>query len=84
MLRNEAAEILKEVLISCRVLEGRNVKLMPPDAASVLSKGCQIHVEKVNDGVTQSCISRIARKHQLSVHEDGDYLVIYKPKPINQ
>lgn len=80
MMRNEAAEILKEVLISCRVLEGKSVKLMPPNADSVLSKGCQIHFEKVDDGVTQTCINRIARKHRLSVHEDENYSVIYKPK----
>ena len=80
MLRNEATEILKEVLMNCRVLEGKSLKLMPPDADSVLSKGCQIHIEKVSDCITQSCISRIARKHKLAIHEDEGYFVIYKPK----
>jgi hypothetical protein len=80
MLRNEATEILKEVLMSCRVLEGKSLKLMPPDADSVLSKGCQIHIEKVSDFITQSCLNRIARKHKLAVHDDGAYIVIYKPR----
>jgi hypothetical protein len=80
MMRREAAEILKEVLISCRVLEGKSVKLMLPDSDSVLSKGCQIHVQKIDDIVTHSCINRIARKHRLAVHEDEDYFVIYKPR----
>jgi hypothetical protein len=79
MMRSEAAKILKEILVSCRVLEGKSVKLMPPDADSVLSEGCQIHVEKTSDGSEQLCISKIARKHKLSVHEDENYLVIYKP-----
>ncbi len=80
MMRREAAEILKELLLSCMVLEGKSVKLMPPDADSVLSKGCQIHVQKTDDTVTQSCISKIAAKHRLAVHEDEGYFVIYKPR----
>lgn len=40
MLRIEAAEILKEILVTCGNIEGKSIKLMPPDADSVLSKGC--------------------------------------------
>ncbi len=79
MMRTEAVEILKEILVACNTLEGKSIKLMPPDADSVLSEGCQIHVQKTLDGTENTCIIKIAKKHRLLVHEEKDFHVIYKP-----
>jgi hypothetical protein len=78
MERPEAAEILKEILQNCSSLEGRSVKLMPPDADSVLSKGFQIHLQKSNEGIKKNCIYKIAKKHGLQVYDEEDFLVIYR------
>ncbi len=79
MIRFEAAEILKEILVTCGNIEGKSVKLMPPDADSVLSKGCQIHIQKARCDVENLCVRRIAKKYDLSVHVEDNFLVLYKP-----
>ncbi|XHH10294.1 MAG: hypothetical protein ACFCUE_06605 [Candidatus Bathyarchaeia archaeon] len=79
MLRFEAVKILKEMLVGCNSLEGKSVKLMPPDADSVQSVGYQIHVQKRLDGAEKACIIKIAQKHSLSMHDYEDFHVIYKP-----
>ena len=79
MLRFEAAEILKEILVTCDNIEGKSIKLMPPDADSVLSKGCQIHIQKATCDVENSCVRRIAKKYDLAVHVEDTFLVLYKP-----
>jgi len=78
MKRPEAAEILKELLLTCRALEGKSVKLMPPDADSVIADGFQIHVQKTVGDKENMCINRIAKKYSLKVHEDECFLVLYR------
>ena len=79
LIRVEAVKILKEILVSCSNMEGKSVKIMPPGADSVTSKGYQIHIQNLGDGSGNSCIHRIAKKHDLSIRDEGTFFVIYKP-----
>jgi hypothetical protein len=79
VIRVEAAEILKEILVSCGNIEGKSIKLMPPDADSILSKGYHILIYKSKSELENSCIKRIAKNHLLIMHEEENFLVLYKP-----
>jgi len=64
----------------CHHIEGRSVKLIPPDTNSLLSKGYQVHIEtKNNDGLHQ-CLRMIANHNNLAVNSKGGFLIIYKPQ----
>ncbi len=79
MLRVEAAEILKEILLTCGNIEGKSIKLMPHDADSVLSNGYQIHIQKARCDAENVCIRRIAKKYDLALHVEDNFMVLYKP-----
>ncbi len=78
MNRDEAVSVVKEIFDSCKFIEGKNVKLMAPDANNVLSKGCQIHIDSRNDTVLEMCLERLAGKNGLATAKEGQLFVIYK------
>lgn len=77
--REEVLRLFKVIFSRCRHIEGKSLKLMPPDADSVHSKGYQIHISPNNDEALECCIERVAREHMLAVADEGDMLVIFKP-----
>ncbi len=79
MQREEAITAIKEIFYRCPYIEGKSLKLMPPDADSVLSKGCQIHIETRQDITLDNCLAAISQRLNLAVHSEGDLLIIYKP-----
>lgn len=60
-------------------IEGRAIKLMPPGADSVLSKGYQLHIE-VNDSyqILEECVKPIATAKGLTTAKEGQVLEIYR------
>ncbi len=80
MQRTEAIIAIKEIFDRCPHIEGKSLKLMPPDADSVLSKGCQIHIETGKDPTLDNCLATIAQRLNLAVHSEADFLIIYKPR----
>jgi hypothetical protein len=77
--REEVLILLKVLFDQCRHIEGKSLKLMPPNADSVHSKGYQIHISPNNDEALEHCIARIVKEHELAVADEGDTLVIFKP-----
>jgi hypothetical protein len=77
--RGEVLRLFKVIFDRCRHIEGKSIKLMPPNADSVHSKGYQIHISPNNDEALESCIERVAKEHELAVADEGDMLVIFKP-----
>jgi hypothetical protein len=77
--REEVIKLFKVLFDRCRHIEGKSLKLMPPDADNVHSKGYQIHISPNNDEALECCIGRVAREHELAVVDEGDMLVIFKP-----
>ncbi len=77
MNRSEAVRIIKEILGRCSAA-GNSLKLMPPDADSVLSDGFQIHIKVPHNGFERECVSKIADKNRLKIKEEGLYLIIYR------
>jgi hypothetical protein len=77
--REEVVRVFKVLFGRCRHIEGKSLKLMPPDADSVHSKGYQIHISPNNDEALECCIERVVKEHELAVADEGDILVIFKP-----
>lgn len=77
--RKEVLRLFKVIFSRCRHIEGKSLKLMPPDADSVHSKGYQIHISPNNDEALECCIERVAKEHELAVADEGNTLVIFKP-----
>jgi hypothetical protein len=77
--REEVLRLLKVLFDQCRHIEGKSLKLMPPNADSVHSKGYQIHISPNNDEALEHCIERIVKEHNLVVANEDNILVIFKP-----
>jgi hypothetical protein len=77
--REEVVRVFKVLFGRCRHIEGKSLKLMPPDADSVHSKGYQIHISPNNDEALECCIERVVKEHELAVVDEGNTLVIFKP-----
>ncbi len=77
--RQEAADLLKELLGTFCSLEGKPFALMPPNSDSVLSKGYQIHIKKTLDESTLLSVRRIVLDRGLAISEENNLTVIYKP-----
>lgn len=80
MKREEAVAVIKRIFEECNGIEGKSLKLMPPDADNVLSKGCQIHINTMNDVVLNSCLASMANKNKLAAEVEGNYFIVYKPQ----
>ncbi len=79
MQREEAVVAIKEIFDRCPHIEGKSLKLMAPDAVSVLSKGCQIHIETMKNETLGNCLATLSYRLNLAVHNEGNFLIIYKP-----
>ena len=77
--RDKVKKIFKLISKSCRQIEGRSLRLMPPDADSVYSKGYQIHISPNNDIILQDCIENIVKSNDLALAVEKDTLIIFNP-----
>ena len=80
MDRQQAVQVMKEILEQCYAIEGRSLTLLPPRNNDALSDTFQIHI-RTDDSVLTSCIRDIATKHGLSTFQDKTDFVVYKPHP---
>jgi hypothetical protein len=79
--RNEAVSVLKEIFEKCTLFDGTYIALMPPNSASLLSKGYQVHLRVPIDERTQNCMEEIAKKHDchIVIKDKEDIAIIYRP-----
>ncbi|MDI9577887.1 MAG: hypothetical protein WC203_07480 [Candidatus Bathyarchaeia archaeon] len=79
MERQQAVSVVKEIFECCRFIEGKNIKLMPPNADDVLSKGCQIHIDAKDDDILMDCLEKVAIGNELAMVKEGQLVILYKP-----
>jgi hypothetical protein len=77
--RDKVIDFFKAIFITCTQVEGRSIKLMPPNADSVFSKGYQIHISPNNNEFLGICIQKVAKKSELEIANEGDTLIIFNP-----
>jgi hypothetical protein len=76
--RSEAIVFLKELLSLCNNLSPESVSFGTPiDSNSI---GYRIHIKGTICESDKQSVRDVAQKHSLSVQEDPDGVVIYKPK----
>jgi hypothetical protein len=75
--RQEAVELLNELLAYCKQLNPRLISLHPSKQADDF----EIHIkDHVADADCEN-LKRIVQKRGLSIKEHNDFWVIYTPKP---
>jgi hypothetical protein len=82
--RTEAVNVLKQILESCRAVDGQNLLLLPPSAANLQTNGYQIHLKMKLVGIERKCIQKILEEHQLIIKEIEDTTIIYKPEDLKK
>ncbi len=81
MHRNEAVDLLKEILENCINITQYGIAIMPPNSNDVMSKNFQIHVFGNVNKLDTSCLESIMKKSclQLKLIQEKNLLVIYRP-----
>ena len=84
--REDAILVLREIFDKCTLFDGTYLSLVPPNAASFLSQGYQVHIKIGLDDETRSCmqdiLDHILEKHGLALNEEEkkESVIIFKPK----
>jgi hypothetical protein len=79
MNRNEAITFLKEVFDKCTLLDGQFLCLMPPNSASLLSKGYQIQMKNPLHSDDLACMNEILSRNGLLFKIKKEVTIIYRP-----
>ena len=74
MRRQEAVSVVKEIGVSCKLLNPQEI-----DLESSATGHYEIHIESVVDDKNWECLKAIAKKYGLGVKLTDQTLVIYKP-----
>lgn len=77
--RDKVVDLFKAIFITCSQIQGRSIKLMPPNADGVFSKGYQIHISPNINESLEACIQKVAKKRELEIANEGDTLIIFNP-----
>ena len=75
--RQEAVELLNELLAYCKELNPRFISLKPSRQADDF----ELHIKDHVADADCKNLRRIVQEHGLAIKESPDYLVIYTPKP---
>jgi hypothetical protein len=74
--RKQASNVIKEIFALCHYIDGKSIRLLPPDENNPISKGFMVQIETVSHELEQ-CIKPIAHHNNLSLHREGSLLVIH-------
>lgn len=75
MQRQKAVDIMKEIGLSCKLLNPKAITLEPTDKAEHF----EIHVKGHVDDENWECLKKLAKKHDLGIRLTDHTLVIYAP-----
>jgi hypothetical protein len=82
--RKEAVLVLREIFKNCTLFDGQYIALMPPNSASLLSEGYQVHIKVPFDQKTQECMKQVSEKYHcclsFSNRSGDDVAIICRPK----
>jgi len=79
--RDQAVGVIKLIFEQCSQIEGKSIKLLPPNANGALADTFQIHIQTKDDDILQSCVARIAKEHGLAVKRKRGVFIVYKHYP---
>jgi hypothetical protein len=79
--RQEAIELLKEIVAACERVDYTNITLKPPsDEAAEKSVGYELHIKDHFNEEDWKCMNDITQKRGLSMKKRVNQVVIYKPR----
>ncbi len=81
MNREQAVNVIKQILEQCQFIEGKSLKLLPPKGNDALSNTYQIHIQVNSDEFLTSCVENVAKQHNLALMCKDGYCIVYKPYP---
>ncbi len=76
--RDEAVEILEEIIESCTDIDGQYLAIKHPDPSSKLSVGYQVYVKANLSGAQRKCFEDLLNQHGLAWHETEGETIIYR------
>ncbi len=79
MNKQDASALLKELLAECK-LDSNSFVLMDPNPKDTLSAGYKLRIATVLDKETRQKLIEISKKHNLTVIEEHNQIIVYKPK----
>ncbi len=79
MNKHEASTFLKSLLTECK-LDSNSFILLEPNPADTLSTGYKIRIKTILDNDCRQLIKGITKKHDLTVVEEQNQIIVYKPK----
>lgn len=79
MNKQEANTFLKTLLTECK-LTSNSFILLEPNPEDTLSTGYKIKIVAIMDNDCRQYIKGITKKHDLTVVEEQNQIMVYKPK----
>jgi hypothetical protein len=79
--RQEAIELLKEIVAATKSVNYTQISLNPPsEKVQMKSEGYELHVKNHFDEADWQSLKTVIQKRGLSMQEYDGYIVIYKPR----
>ena len=79
--RQEAMQLLKEVVAATESVDYTHISLKPPsENTQTKSEGYELHIKNQFDEADWISLKNIIQKRGLSMKEYDGYIVIYKPR----
>ena len=81
MKREEAIELLKEIVAACKDIDYKHISLKAPsEKANVDSEGFELHVKNNFSEANWKCLKGIVQQRGLSVKDYDGWVIIYTSK----
>ena len=78
MKREEAIELLKEIVKTCKNIDFKHISLKPPsENANSDSEGFELHVKNQINEANWKCLKSIVQAHGLNLKEYDGWVIIY-------
>jgi hypothetical protein len=80
MRRQEAVELLREIVASCHSIHPNHISLKTPSDKDTVSEGYELHIKDHFDETDLKCLKGILRKRSLRMKTYDGFLAIYKQR----
>jgi predicted translin family RNA/ssDNA-binding protein len=78
MKREEAIELLREIVKTCKNIDFKHISLKPPsEKANADSEGFELHVKNQLNEADWKCLKGIVQTRGLSVKEHDGWIIIH-------
>ena len=80
MKRQEAVELLKEIVAGCKSISPNHISLKSPSDEDTISEGYELHIKNHFDKADLKCLSDILHKRSLTMKNHDGFVAIYKER----